>query len=319
MKLIFKDNQDNKGGYRISLLHYIYFDEQWPKEGFFRNMSNLLSEQRLEKDWGRMIFCVCEDEERQLNYLTGLLEKLTKHGDHLYIKFDTPQKLMSYAQYHHIDVLVMDINLGMDNGIEWVNKIHDFQWQIPVIFVTGDERHRWSVYEASHVYSLKKPVNENDLVKAVNKALDAATWRNREMKSRGLMVRSREIQTFAGFHEIIYMESDKRKLKIYCKDELMVNGNSADRTKRQGFAGSREPLVTYANIKETLDKLDKRFNHCHKSYIVNMEFIRELDRPRFIYKLKNGMEIPISQSKSRDSIERFFDYIGGKGQNQFGS
>ncbi|MFB9274265.1 LytR/AlgR family response regulator transcription factor [Cohnella cellulosilytica] len=248
-----------------------------------------------------MIFCVCEDEQRQLEYLIDLLKKVADGGDHEFISFDTPQKLMNYAQNNHIDVLVMDINLGTDNGIDWVNKIHDFQWLMPVIFVTGDDKRRWNVYDANHVYALRKPVNEDELVKAVGKAINAAAWRDREMKSKCMVVKNRAVQTVVGFHEILYMESEKRKLHIYFKNELIVAG---------------EPLVTYASVKDTMRQLDGRFNQCHKSFIVNMDFIRNLDRQRYVYVLKNGKEIPISQSMARKSIDAFLEYIGGKGRGE---
>lgn len=262
-----------------------------------------------------MIFCVCEDNPRQLTYMTDMLKELTDKGDHEYYQFDTPQKLMMYAQHNHIDVLIIDIDLGKDNGIEWAKKIYAIQWKLPIIFVTAHTHFRTEVYEVEHKYYLEKPIQKEKLIKAIKKAISAAIERKVLLQSRSLLIKNREVQTVVGFHEIIYMESKGRKLNVYC--EPYVKGMLKLSDSLQDGADSSEPIVTYASMKVVVEQLDERFNYCHKSFTVNMDYIRILDRPKNIFILKNGVEVPISQSRARDSINHFFSYIEKKGRAMF--
>ena len=49
------------------------------------------------------------------------------------------------------------------------------------------------------------------------------------------------------------------------------------------------------------------FLHCHKSYAVNMNYVRNMDKKRVI--LLSGKEIPISRARYNESRERYLVYM----------
>lgn len=240
-----------------------------------------------------MNFCICEDDPVQRERLTRLLTKRLQGQPHHIASFDTPQKLLRFVQTNHVDILIMDIHLGTDNGIEWVNKIHKYRNDVAVIFITADARYRSAVYEANHVYYLDKPIRETDFERALDKAVRVAEEQERLRSKTQLLVKSKEIHRLIPFQEIIYLESDRRKLNI--------------------FLSGGETIDTYASLDEIMDRLDGRFLQCHKSFAVNMDQIHHLNRTRREFHLSDGTIIPISQSRAKDAIETFFVYLENKG------
>ena len=58
-----------------------------------------------------------------------------------------------------------------------------------------------------------------------------------------------------------------------------------------------------------MGRLPETFLQCHKSYIVNMNEIRRIERNRII--MTNETEIPISKSRYGDTRSRYFRYMAG--------
>lgn len=69
--------------------------------------------------------------------------------------------------------------------------------------------------------------------------------------------------------------------------------------KRTWFYKDREQFKTNITLKELQTRLPEIFIRIHRSYIVNIYFIKKISRDitsNFIVKLKDGTELPISQS-----------------------
>lgn len=240
-----------------------------------------------------MMICICEDDPIQLERLTKLLEKNLPGTNRQVASFDTPQKLMSFVQKQQVDILIMDIHLGPDNGIEWVNKIHRLQSLISVIFITANDRNRFDVYEANHVYYLEKPITEADFVRALDKAVKSAESHAVERSTSQLLVKNRDADRLIAFQDILFLESDRRKLNISLR--------------------TGETVITYASLEEILARLDGRFAQCHKSFAVNLDEVRFLSKSRREFHLSNGDVIPLSQSRGKQAIDAFFSHIEQKG------
>ena len=79
--------------------------------------------------------------------------------------------------------------------------------------------------------------------------------------------------------------------------------------KRTWFYKDREQFKTNITLKELQTRLPEIFIRIHRSYIINIHFIKKISRDitsSFIVKLKDGTELPISQSylnEIRDILE----------------
>lgn len=94
-------------------------------------------------------------------------------------------------------------------------------------------------------------------------------------------------------NSILYAESHGRVLKIVTDSE---------------------ELETYDKLAHFAFQLDKRFLQCHKSYLVNMEYVKRYCGDSF--QMANEQLIPISQSRHKEVKEHFLSYMSGEAEGR---
>lgn len=183
-----------------------------------------------------------------------------------------------------VDILLMDIELGAskDNGIDLVAKHFPAGCGTQVIYATGHIEFCTRVYQTEHVYFLTKPLNQADFDAAFTKALENLET----LAKRPLRVRVNETTVLVPPHKIRYIESVLRKVRL--------------------FTGG-EPIETYASISKLEQDLPDNFTRCHKSFLVNMDYIAELQKDAI--RLRTGELVPISQRKRKEMRDEFFAYL----------
>ncbi|MGO0862105.1 LytR/AlgR family response regulator transcription factor, partial [Clostridioides difficile] len=68
-------------------------------------------------------------------------------------------------------------------------------------------------------------------------------------------------------------------------------------------------------IKNTMDNIEKEINsskfyRCHKSFLVNLEYIESIKQ--YVAILDNKEEVPISRYRFKNTKDKFFSLIGNK-------
>lgn len=182
-------------------------------------------------------------------------------------------------------IVFMDISLGTgeESGIQAVQKYFPAGCGTQVIYVTGHSEYCTSVYRTEHLYFLTKPFEQGDLDDALNKALlNLAVLENQPLhiRSNGKLILVQPCK-------IKYIESDRRKVRFH------VIG--------------QEPLEAYGALSALAQDLPPVFIQCHKSFLVNMNCITELDKNNLV--LFSGEEIPVSQNKRKTTKEAFFKHL----------
>jgi DNA-binding LytR/AlgR family response regulator len=197
--------------------------------------------------------------------------------------FSNAKSLMNHLYKHKPELLIMDVDLDEANGIELVQEIHARYPRLAVIFVSAHISFCSSVYEAEHIYFLPKPVDENNFKKAIAKAQQKIETTQDQL----LTVKKRNYITSIRYEDIVYIENKGRKVLIQTIDS---------------------EIEAYMAIEELSETLDNRFVHCHKSYIVNMDFVKSKLKNVFI--LNDGTEIIISQSRRTQAKNAYLAYLG---------
>ncbi len=180
------------------------------------------------------------------------------------------------------DIVLLAVRFSGDDGIRLARAFFPEGCRTQVIFVAGCEEYDAEIYEAEHVYCLFRPVREEQLRRAVEKAR-----RRLARLDPGELTLTSRTRTFPiPLADIRYIESIGRKIAVY---------HLEDRTESYG----------------TLDALNERlpdcFVRCHKSFFVNLNYVERMETERFV--LKGGNEIPISQMRRRAVRKRFLEYI----------
>ena len=229
--------------------------------------------------------CICDDDVNSLRTVESMFLENTKNQDWLVKTFSNAGTLMSYLYKHKPELLIMDIDLNGVNGIKLVCEIHEKYPGLSVIFVSGYISFCSAVYEADHIYFLPKPINKQDFIKAMAKVHNKIE----KLREQQLLVKSRNNIAYIHYEDIIYIENSGRKVRIQTNDSL---------------------LEAYMSIEKLSETLDSRFVHCHKSYIVNMDYIKTKYKNMFV--LKNGLKIAISQSRLAQTKSAYLTYLGDK-------
>lgn len=234
----------------------------------------------------KMLHIAICDDDRQV--LDSLHEKLIKAaGDMVGAveKYDSGEKLLfSFAGSRtKTDVVILDIMLGNDNGIELAKRLREIRPETQVIFLSGHEDYFIQVYDVEHIYFLKKPVKEEDLRKAVELAKKNAERKHKEIFHRDTKNALYTIE----MDKVFYLEKDKRKVNL--------------------FGAEEKEFSFYATFDEIKPQLNEFFIQCHNSYMVNLVNVESMKSDCFI--LKNEKRIPISSSRKREAKSRFLEYI----------
>lgn len=185
-----------------------------------------------------------------------------------------------------IDIFLCDISLGegKPTGIDLVRRHFPNGCGTQVVYISGYIEYCTPVYETEHTYFLLKPIKQEDFDAALDKALknlQGADFTPVAIQHGGAV-------TMVNPAEIEYIESDRRKVKLY-----MTSGDM---------------LETYATLGQMIDMLPESFVQCHKSYIVNMGHISELRTSNVL--LHSGAEVPVSQRQRKAIRDLFYRYVG---------
>ena len=189
---------------------------------------------------------------------------------------------MEHCEDKVIDILIMDIVFKGDNGIAASKRIQNKFPQIPLIYLTGYIDYARDIFESDPIYFLVKPIDENKLFDAINRAI-----KKLNQKKKLIITSVGETYTIS-YDDIMYIESKKKHLYVQT---------------------NKENIRYIKKISEIEHLLTGEFIRIHQSFIVNANFIQSMDIGTI--KLKNGEYLPISRHRSKYAKEQFLKFMRG--------
>lgn len=234
-----------------------------------------------------MLVAICDED---LNVLSELEDKLkNKYEERVMIqKFNSITTLFAYAENEKeplIDVLLIDVRVGKEEGIPTVILLREKQPQIKPIFMSKEHHFLPDIFEADPIYYLKKPVDELYLNRAFNKVETLSANATMVNSADSLFLRHKAGVIAIAFSDILYMESSRRTVFIHTEDKV---------------------LVSTMKLTEMELKLSRSFLRVHQSFIVNMDHIQTFLAKEIT--LKNGQKIPVSRQRDKVSKQTFKKY-----------
>ncbi|RGM45646.1 MULTISPECIES: LytR/AlgR family response regulator transcription factor [Bacteroides] len=214
---------------------------------------------------------IVDDEPLALNLLesyvlkTPFLELAGKYSSAVQAMKDLPDK--------HVDLLFLDIQMPELNGLEY-SKMVDFHTRI--VFTTAFDQYAIDGYKVNALDYLLKPISYVDFLQAANKAVQ---W-------FGLLQQPKEVI------ESIFVKSDYKLVQVELKNILYIEGLK-DYVKIYE-ENTPKPILSLMSMKAMEELLPaSRFMRVHRSYIVQKDKIRIIDRGRIVF---GKSYIPISDS-----------------------
>ena len=222
-----------------------------------------------------MITCaVCDDEPRMLEALTA---RLTAVLEERRVPFRVEGFSSGAALLERggdFDLLLLDIRMeGMD-GMETARRLRRRGDRGLVIFVTVLGELVFDAFAVEAFDYLLKPLDGDRFRRVIDRAVRAL-----ERRDNGrILVQRGTVRRIVPLADITYGEVLGRKVYLH----LQSGG-----------------LVDYYEKLENLERqVDGRFFRCHRSYLVNLDFVLGCGGGRVT--LPQGAEIPVSRLRERD-------------------
>ena len=208
---------------------------------------------------------IIEDEKAAVRNLTSLLNEVKPEAEIIAI-LDSINSTIEWFDIHPMPELVfMDIHLADGSAFEIFDHI---SITCPIIFTTAYDEYALRAFKVNSIDYLLKPFNYSEFLRAATKAL----------------------RTHPA-PESIFVKSDYKLVQVQLKDILYIEGLK-DYIRIQTEDG--QGILTLMSMKSIEDFLPAdTFVRVHRSYIINMNKIKTIERNRIIF---GKVYIPISDS-----------------------
>lgn len=160
---------------------------------------------------------------------------------------------------HKVDLLLLDINMPQISGVNFLKTLKD---PPAVIFTTAYTEYALESYELDAVDYLLKPVSFERFVRGIEKAK--------------LLLQNGIVSTTApDADKLLFVKSEGKLVRVDLKQLWFVEGLK-DYVRLWMDTGK---VIVHSTMKSFEDNLNQypNFTRVHKSYIVNMEHIDEVD------------------------------------------
>lgn len=230
-----------------------------------------------------MKIAICDDNIRIATAVEEYLLEL-RFKDLVCDVYGSGVTLLDYLQKNdeQYQIYFLDIQMPGLDGIKTAEKIRENDKKALIIFMTDYKDYVFQVFEVLPFRFLLKPIQKLKLQAVYYDAL------NYLCASKKFFFFSIENEKFqVPFEEIIYFESDKRKLKL-----STVHRN----------------YIFYGKLLFIAKQLDMNFfARIHVSYIINLENMSKLLKNEIT--MVNGDTLPISKKYQTTVKQQHMDYI----------
>ena len=224
---------------------------------------------------------ICDDEATALQLNTLLTENSLKEEGIPYelVAFNDIQEMTDalVRPGQPYDLLITDILATGITGIEAAERLRSIGDKLDIIFISSTAEYALEGYKVQALRYLKKPVDIEQLKEAI-----LISYRKTSQKD-GLSLNCDGKLYSIRYDEIVYAESQARDVELTLKDRR---------------------LVTHMKISDFEKLLPDQFFRCHRSYIVNLLEVENIER--YQATMKNQDYIPISQQLYTEMKNRMF-------------
>ena len=230
---------------------------------------------------------ICDDIKEELEKVRACIK-----GHGLLLQDDEiisyyPEEIRIDIENHTFDcdIIIMDIDFeGYNyNGIHLGKLINENAPNCQIIYLTYMLNFAPDVYETNHCYFVLKNNMEIMLSQALKKACKI---HDEETQNEFLNITSDGHNRFIPIKDIIYIEKDERKIKIYTKERT---------------------YSCYSTLAGLKAELPKSFIRCHKSFIISLRYVTYMGAAEA--ELNNEVVVPLGKvyaSRVKEEYTRFW-------------
>jgi two-component system, LytTR family, response regulator len=188
---------------------------------------------------------------------------------------------LAYIKNNHVDLIFLDINMPLLNGMELARILSPAQ---KIIFTTAYSDHAADSYDYDALDYILKPITFARFLKAVSKAENFFDLQKRKQKSKSddepyMFVKTDRQLVKINYSEILFFEAQKEYISIQTV---------------------KEKFIFYKRMKDLEDQLPSNFLRIHHSFIINLNNISRIEGNSVTI---SDSEIPIGASYKEEFQE----------------
>lgn len=242
-----------------------------------------------------MIRCIAvDDEPMALDKLKSYIERIP------FLELaglcSSTYDAMKILSEEHIDAMFIDINMPDINGLDFVKALADPPM---IVFSTAYAEYAVESYKVHAVDYLLKPYG---FAEFQNTALHL----QKHHQMCGKAEPGNEAPASSEEQDVLYLKVDYRYVRAELKEIMYIEGMN-EYLKIHPVSG--DPFLTHTTFRQIKEKLPECFIQIHRSYIVNMKHVKEVERS--VVMMTDGTRISISDS-NKDIFMRYLQKLSIK-------
>lgn len=224
---------------------------------------------------------ICEDIKKEAENLIKILDDSSYDID--YDIFNNGEDLLGNCKQNYYDLFLLDIYMNGINGVKVAETIRKTDENVPIAFITTSTDHTLEGYRLKALRYIEKPFNKNDIDDILK-----LSFLQKENKP-SLVIKKNKNIVKVPFSDIIYLEQFDHIVEIHTNNRTVIKA--------------------YDKIKNLLRQFDEtEFFYSHKSFIVNLNYIKFIDKDIKCFAMTNNKNIPIKRediTKAKLKLEDF--------------
>ncbi|MHA6530033.1 LytR/AlgR family response regulator transcription factor [Paenibacillus sp. BAC0078] len=225
---------------------------------------------------------VCDDEHIMLSELTNKIATYMKNTNYSSQVFPFSHAEALLDSKESFDIIFLDIQMGGITGMEAAQQLRQAGSESMLVFVTVLKEYVFDAFTVEASDYLLKPIDDNRFIRTMDRIFHYIEDRRKH---------SLTIQTGAWcksirFSDILYCEAINRKIVVHTKQTV---------------------IEYYFKIEELEKQLKPFFFRCHRSYLVNLQYVCSYEHGTA--RLENGDNLPISRLRQQDFAKAVLNYM----------
>ena len=229
-------------------------------------------------------FAICDDEPIMVHEISN---QLSQYMDGRKI---TPYSVTSFSNGCallesdcNFNIVFLDIQMDNLDGIETAKILRQRRNRSLLIFVTVLKEYVFNAFEVEAYDYLLKPLDSDHFERTMDRAVSTLAQRT----DKSIVIQRGSSCDVVPLAQIVYCEVQGRKVYVHQSDGKIID--------------------YYDNLENFELEMDSRFFRCHRSYLVNLDYVRGCDTG--LVTLSQGDKIPISRLRGRDLKQALLRYM----------